>query len=305
MLRGLVARQVFFVLDLVLMIVVGLVAVLAIKGFLATPVSPDNTDLAVSGPAPFDIVTLLDRNSYSAISTNNLFGPTVVDGADVAPPPEVVDPGIVEDATELLPLTLLGTTSRGPSDPLATAVIHNARERDQLKQRTTYYIDEIVLDQISVKVVGKREVELYNAATRKRLLLKMDKDTKRGPAPSSRRPVRRTSGLRQMSGVISVNRKQLNEDLMAAADQIRTMNPRVHYDANNKAVGVTADGLSDMALASKLGFQDGDVVQKINGQVVDSIPKVAEVLQKFQSLPTLRINVLRGGKSQMITFKVD
>jgi len=303
MLRGLIVRQFFFVVDLVLMCLIGLVAVLAIKNFMNSSVSvnpPKAVDVQNSGT--FDVAKLSPADSYKAIIENKLFGDAGQQSNDTAAPePEAT----IERPPPTLPLKLLGTTTTGPKDPLATAIIQNARPKDVKDRIKTYYINETILDQISLAVVYKRWVLLWNAATRKWIELPMDEDDGLlGGEGAQATQASLPQNNHNPPGVFTLQRKQLVQDVMDASTKLAQMRPRIAYDKNGKAIGVTADGLDKLDLAKKLGFKQGDVVQAINGRTVDSMDKVYEILQQFQGLDTVRVSVLRDGKPTMMTYRL-
>ena len=89
------------------------------------------------------------------------------------------------------------------------------------------------------------------------------------------------------------------------ADLLQQINPEQHTDASGKVDGYTSKNLSKVPLAKKLGLQDNDVLQQINGVTIDSPDKIVEVATRFKDNKTFQLTVQRGGKPQVITYNLE
>ena len=86
---------------------------------------------------------------------------------------------------------------------------------------------------------------------------------------------------------------------------LSTISPKVETDDSGNVLGLTADNISQYPLAKKLGFQDGDVLQTINNERIDSREKLVEIFQRYQNEPSFRIGILRNGQPNILVFDVE
>ena len=61
-------------------------------------------------------------------------------------------------------------------------------------------------------------------------------------------------------------------------------------------------GLDQSPLAALVGLRDGDVVQTVNGQDLDSKQKAFQILKKARTQSKIDIHVLRNGKAKNLSF---
>jgi endonuclease YncB( thermonuclease family) len=78
--------------------------------------------------------------------------------------------------------------------------------------------------------------------------------------------------------------------------------PSWYKDANGNVAGITAQNIASLPFAGVLGFQDGDVLQSINGDIIDSEEKIMQLVDKYKNATSIDVGVLRNGTKQ--TMKV-
>jgi type II secretory pathway component PulC len=81
--------------------------------------------------------------------------------------------------------------------------------------------------------------------------------------------------------------------------------PELARDESGNVIGVTADNIGQVPMARKLGLGDGDILQTVNNEQIDSEQKIYEVIQKFQNANSIRIGVMSGGKPKVITYRLN
>jgi general secretion pathway protein C len=69
--------------------------------------------------------------------------------------------------------------------------------------------------------------------------------------------------------------------------------------------GVRMEAAPAGSLASKLGFQPGDVIRKINGQAVASTGDLARLYQQFATLSQVQAEVQRGASTVQLTYAIQ
>ncbi len=105
---------------------------------------------------------------------------------------------------------------------------------------------------------------------------------------------------------ITLNREEFLQELYENyAELVTTIRPEYYRDASGNVVGLTAQNISQVPMAQKLGLQDGDVLQSINNEQIDSEQKVMELFQRYRSASAFRIGILRNGKPMVIAYRLE
>lgn len=75
----------------------------------------------------------------------------------------------------------------------------------------------------------------------------------------------------------------------------KQLQPSWHLDASGNIAGITAGNLSNFPIAAVLGFQDGDVIQSVNGDRIDSPEKVMALIEKNKGAKSVSVGIVRNG----------
>jgi len=304
MVRGLVIRQGFMVLDLALGLLVIVTAGIVVQRTLEAPRTVEAVQGMTGTEEARSVQFALEvgpREAYNSIVSSGLFGDAgrMSRGAE----PLVIEEepaGIVEDTS--LNLRLLGTIALSPNDPFAAAFIE---DRDQ-RFAQGYGLGDEVVEKVKLIEVYQREVYLLNERntppTKERL--RMDEDAE-APGAASPVPKRLVSASSSGTERVALNRQEFIQELYANyADLVTKVTPEMYRDENGKVIGVTAPNISQVSLARKLGLQDGDVLTTVNNDSIDSEQKIMEVVQKYRNADAFRIGILRNGKPKVITYSL-
>lgn len=309
MVRGLLIRQSFLILDVILIGLIvftsGLVLVRLLNEPKITSAASLEGETTAAAPAGALVDDLRERVAYNGIVQNGLFGPAGRFRTEVEPEP-VEEPEVSEEPLEetTLNLRLWGTTSLSPRSPFATASIEDASQRE----RKLYTIGDDVVEDVTLEEVHQRWVILLNKrgdiARRERL--SMDEDEEGNPlAPT------RASGSTSRPTVLPSEEVQLNKQAFVRelyvnyADLVTKVKPELYRDASGKVAGITASEIEDIPLAEQLGLKNGDVLQTVNNEQIDSEQKVLEMVQKYQRSNSFRVGIMRNGKQKIITYNLQ
>jgi len=101
---------------------------------------------------------------------------------------------------------------------------------------------------------------------------------------------------------LSLNKEELVQELYTRYSELTQIEAKMYLDAAGNVIGVTADNIGQAPLAQKLGLQDGDVLQSVNGEQIDSEQKILELVQKYANASSFTIHILRNGQPKIFTY---
>lgn len=306
MVRGLIIRQLFLVLNLALSGLILYTAVSVVLQMTSPPKTADALTPTVSpGAEAADdaLNSLRERTAYNSIIENKLFGEAGQFKVDQAPVEAVIEE--VADTTEeetQLNLKLWAVTSLSPKSPFASASI------EDLSQKTgsqLFHIGNPVVANVTLEEVHPRWVVLINRneSPPKRERLSMDEEEGAEGANADTLASRGNREPTLPPQELDIDRNDfINELTVNYADLLTKVKPELYRDASGKVAGITAADIADVPLAKQLGLENGDVLQTVNNEKIDSEQKVLEMVQKYQDAGSFRIGIMRNGKQKIITY---
>lgn len=306
MVRGLVIRQLFLVLDLILIGLIVLTAAMVIMQLVNTPkiVNASPVDSGSIAGSSGDLVDeLRERTAYNSIQENGLFGPAGRFSKPVAPP-VVEEPVVVDESLEetKLNLKLWGVTSLSPRSPFASASIEDMSMKDGSK---LFHVNESVVEGVTLEEIHARWVILLNTreTPARRERLSMDDEEDANMASNAAASSRSNRATVLPSERVELDKNAFVQELYVNyADLVTKVKPELYRDANGKVAGITAADISDVPLARQLGLENGDILQTVNNEQIDSEQKILEMVQKYQNSNAFRIGIMRNGKQKIITY---
>jgi general secretion pathway protein C len=308
MVRGLIIRQIFLLLDLVLFLSILGAASMVVVQLFQRPTSlseNDGMDSVAQEDSAAILADIRARKDYDGIVSSGLFGDAgrlKVQNIPI-PEPTPADKGPVEE-TELK-LSLLGVTSLSPKSIFASASIEDISAKDG---GALYGVGDEVVSDVTLEEVYPRWVVLLNKRENPPQLerLSMDEDKEDGDLKTaSRSTARKPRPQRLPTKRVELNKQELIKELTVNyADLVTKVKPSLYRDASGRVAGITAENISDVPLAKTLGLTDGDVLQTVNNEKIDSQQKILEMVQKYQNASSFNISILRDGKQVPITFQL-
>ena len=304
MLQGLLARQAFLLLDWLLLVLILVAAVFLVLGILGANRDGLEDDAGPQADASESLRALAavpSREAYGGIVASGLFGQSGATAAPPSPPP----PPAADVAETELRLRLRGTSATTPRDILATAVIVN----EETNVVDAYCIGQEVVAGVTLEEVYPRRVILLNKNANRREVLRSDEetgDTRTATASAQDTPPRTRHTAPTASNRITVKKNEIVQDLvMNYADIVSQIQPEMYTDETGKVAGITASNISAIPLAAKLDLRDGDVLQSVNSEPIDSEAKVIELVNKYRNSNIVRLQILRNGKPVVVTYRLE
>ena len=74
------------------------------------------------------------------------------------------------------------------------------------------------------------------------------------------------------------------------------------HHINGQIEGLRITGLDKILLARDLLIQSGDIIRAVNGQPLNSKRRAYEIFKKARKLPTMKIELLRDGKTKTLLY---
>jgi len=301
MLPSLVIRQVFLLCDWLFVIAFVVAASFAVMNYLNPPQDKAPEAGGVSAVEPSESVGMLADvkpiSAYDGIVASGMFGDAGSGASQVDKPP------VPDDVAETqLNLKLLGTAATSPKDPFASAIIAD----EESKTIRTYGVGQAVSDNVTLEEVYPRQVILLNKQANRREVLRSEEDKNAaGVAMASSLPDGANSAP-QPGGRITVSKNELITEVFANySDIVQQIQPELYKDESGKVTGITASNIESIPLAKKLDIREGDVLQSVNGESIDSQEKILELVNKYRNANMVRIGILRNGKPVTVTYRLE
>ncbi|MBK8012373.1 MAG: general secretion pathway protein GspC [Deltaproteobacteria bacterium] len=253
------------------------------------------------------LAALLDRNVFRAARED--LSPVVEQPLDPvdAGATATFDPLSCEPAS--MPTALLGTIV-GRSPETSVAIFQDQAAQATLVAR----IEDRILEQATIKLIAQREVhvdhngrcEIFSLDEQKPAPPRIASAPPPPPPPPSGGPadVQFGKGVRQTSATeYEIPRTEVDSvlsNLSAIATQARI----VPSFQNGKANGFKLFSIKPNSLYSKIGIQNGDVIQRINGYEMNGPEKAFEVYSKLKDAGSISVDLIRRGKSQSLNYTI-
>lgn len=304
MLRGLAIRRTFVLLERLVVFGVALsVAAWYTDAFRYLPKGKSSVAAAI----PFEpdapvgsLAQIKTRGDYDSLINSGLFGDAAKTLKEAPPPPP---PEPVEKETELH-LQLCGTAATTPKDPFASAMIMN---QDNANKITTFFIGQQVVDNVTLEEIYQRKVILFNKNANRREVLRADvKEGDQTKLASAAPPAKPAPAPAGPGNRINLKKTELVQQVVTNyADLVTQVRPELYKDGAGNVAGITANNIESIPLAKTLDIRNGDVLQSVNNESIDSEEKIMEIVNKYRNSNTFRIGILRDGKPMVITYKLD
>ncbi len=221
-------------------------------------------------------------SSFQVITGRNLFGSLDKTSEDVN------EEEIEELELTSLKIALLGTVTG--SEQNAFAVIE---ETDKRKQGL-YKIGDSVQNATVKKIL--REKVVLRVGTKDEIL------TMEESAASRRDKRRRPSKSTERGTTITVSRKDIQNSLKDINNLMSQVRIRPHFK-DGKSDGLSVSRIKGGSIFSKLGLRNGDIVQKINGEPINSPDEVLVLYEKLKSGSRVSLEVTRKGEPKTMNYR--
>lgn len=198
-------------------------------------------------------------------------------------------------------LRLLATVAG--DEEVACAVIENVKTKIQ-----DLYKTGDIIEGAQVERIERNRIVLFNGGQREVLNLYVAGGVS-VPVEKSAEPVMaQKPGFAEVVTIISPTEREINKKAFLAkvggTEAILRTVAAAPYIVNGKEKGIRITGLEDSSMARYVGFENGDVIQNINGNTVTNRRKAFQILRKVRSQSSLNIQLLRNKKKKELSFGI-
>jgi len=221
-------------------------------------------------------------SSFKVITERNLFGSLDKASEDVNK----------EEIEELEPtslkIALLGTVTGNEQNAFAVIEETDKRKQGLYKigdsvQNAT--VKKILREKVVLRVGAKDEILTMEESAASR------RDKGRGPSKSTAR-----------GSTITVNRKDIQSSLKDINKLMSEVRIRPHFK-DGQSDGLSVSRIKGGSIFSKLGLRNGDIVQQINGEPINSPDEVLALYEKLKSGSRLSLEVTRKGEPKIMNYR--
>ncbi|MEZ4704687.1 MAG: type II secretion system protein GspC [Bdellovibrionota bacterium] len=245
------------------------------------------------------------KSDYLTICKRNIFDSSKQTPCEDAPPPVIaerrepeVDPN-AKPVRSNMSATLLGTmVSTNPRASFASIQESGSNESKN------YYISEKIMGEAEIYEIERNRVYFYRNGRREYLEVNKMPNIYSTSRPSGGSSSPSSGGIRKQGGKIYVTREKVDAtlgDLNNVVQQAR-MVPNFQ---GGKVDGFKIFGIRGGSIFQELGLKNGDVINQINGTMIDSIEKAIPMLQLLKSESSYSIDITRGGSKQTLQIEIQ
>ncbi len=167
----------------------------------------------------------------------------------------------------------------------------------------------MLLDQAAVTAIFRNSVCVNRAGTCE--LFSLDQ-AKKGvtsapvavAAPSEPAESELGQGVKKLDDKSYEIEKQEIDNVLSNLNQIAKQARIVPSFQDGKSNGFKLFSIRPNSLYSKIGIQNGDIVQKINGYEINSPDKALEIYSKLKDAESISVDLVRRGKPQTMKYSI-
>ncbi len=239
-----------------------------------------------------------NRPDVRQIIEGNIFNVQMRDEAVEVQAPEVEE---VSDAPADLKLSLTGTVlgdDQNPGDSFA--IIQHQRKREQRLYRLGDWVDT------EVKLLGieAEEVRLLVDAQRQVRLKLYEEKTQKGKASVPGASSETKDRIQNVAANRWVLDRQEIDGALENLSQLLTKARVVPHFKGGKANGFRVFSIVPGSFFSKIGLQNGDILQQINGVEIRSPEKFMTVFQQLRGEASVSLDLVRNNRKQTFQYEI-
>ena len=239
-----------------------------------------------------------ETDNPDIIMKRNIFGSSGLDSAKQNPEQETKVNSISVLKAQL---RLLATVAG--DEEVACAVIENVKTKIQ----DLYRIGDII-EGTRIERIDRNKIVLISEGQREVLNLYVTDGSSDRIEKSTEPVIAQKPDAAEAVNVISPTEREINKKaFLARVGGMEAIIKTVQiapYVEDGKEKGVRITGLEGLSMARFVGFENGDIIQNINGSTVTNRRKAFQILRKARSQSSISIQLLRGHEEKKLSFGI-
>lgn len=307
-------KQYFWTFHLLVLAVAGILAAKAVNTVLADSLRVPPEAIASAAPLPGEAPGAGRRSDVptQAFLERNVFNAEREDLVPVPVETEDAQAGTADlnqcEKSSMRPKLVATVVSEDPDRSVAIFADPSSN------QTVGHYVGDKLLDQATLLSIEWRKVKVDNGGHCE--LFSIEDDVAGGEAspvaalPPPTAPGADESKVALGEGVTKVKENEYEiprgeiDNVLSNLNAVATQARIVPSFQNGKANGFKLFSIRPNSLYSKIGIQNGDIVQKINGYEINSPDKALEIYSKLKDAQTITVDLIRRGKSQTMSYSI-
>jgi general secretion pathway protein C len=290
--------RILLITNIVLLVIVGYI----VAGFIFRNDSGQNAvvepNSTIDGEKNALSKNPVETDNPDIIIKRNIFGSSVLNPTEQNPVQQIKENSIsVLKAQFRLLATVAG------DEEVACAVIENIKTKIQDLYRTGDIIEGSRIERID-----RNKIVLINEGQREVLNLYVSDRISEGVEKSIEPVIAQKPDAEEAVNIISPTEREINKKAFLARvggmEAIMKTVQVAPYLEDGQEKGVRITGLEGLSMARFVGFQNGDVIQNINGSTVTNRRKAFQILRKARSQSSIKIQLLRGQEKKNLSFGI-
>jgi general secretion pathway protein C len=216
---------------------------------------------------------------------------------------ETVEPGPAAETHQAPPVDLrvilMGTVVGEGAEAVSYAIIENQITREQL----LYRLGESIDNQAEIIKIDRNEVVLQIGNAQKHLRLYLEEELE----PEG---MGMTGSKGQEGGVVKLTSNQWvldRQEITAALDNLSQLLTKARVVPNfsgGKPDGFRIFSIVQDSFFSKIGLQNGDVLQRINGVEIKDPENFMRVFQQLKGEAAVTLDLVRNNQKQTFAYEI-
>jgi type II secretion system protein C len=197
-------------------------------------------------------------------------------------------------------LTLIGTITGSSS--IARAMIMKNGEKYPGIFALYKYSNEVTNDVYGNKLVGIADTKVYLDANGEKVTLELFAPKAVGPQASLP-----TSGNSSALGgrfTQALSRSEIKQKVLNNLDNALRGLQAGPYRVNGQITGYRLITVRPYSMFYRFGARSGDIIKRINGQVLDSTQKLYSIWEAVKNDPKITVDIERAGKNLQFDFNI-
>jgi general secretion pathway protein C len=169
-----------------------------------------------------------------------------------------------------------------------------------------YGVGSVVQDDYFITKIERKRVTLKHSNRFEYLDLEEEHGAAKPALPVSKKVEEPAAGegVRKLTDTSYVVSQAEIDKTLSNLNQVAMQARIVPNFEGGKANGFKLFSIKPDSIYAKIGLQNGDVVQKINGFEINSPDKALEIYQKLKDSKSVKIDISRGGKAMSYDYTI-